>query len=247
MKTILDIDLDFFTSPIVSDIRSDDGTDRGGESVESNEDALDYLASHCDLPIDGKTPGAFFEHHDEVFDFALKHFPEPVHLIHVDAHADIGGGTTSCWDYLCTEYAYLDREARRSPKRGDRYLNCGNFVVFLAACGLLERVTFVSHPDWSDDYNPIYMKDFDSSSNVLQIKRFPKTAKQKLSKGIHLPDQSYDVDLEVPFERISRDGFHAACPPDLLLVTHSRQYTPACADGLYDTLVDLIDPLPADV
>lgn len=244
MMTVLDIDLDFFTSPIVKDSMGEDATGRRGETVVATGDALEYLQANCRLPIPGKTPGGCFEHHDEVFDFALRHFTEPVHLIHVDAHSDIGGGIPMCWRYVFTEYGYLSQQAKRNPKRGQYGLGCGNFIVFLAACGLIERITFVTRSDWKQDYSCFYMKDFDESVDFLQLKRIPKEVMDAAGPTVVPWEVDYQVDPEIPFIRVPREKFEADGPPDMLLVTRSPQYTPACSDGLYDALVSLIDPLP---
>ncbi len=216
---------------------------RRGKTTESIDDAFAYLQSHCKVSTDGKTPGACFEHHDEVFDFALTHFTEPVHLIHVDAHSDIGGGMPSCWQYVFGEYLHLDHGKRRTPKRGPKGLNCGNFIVFLAASGLLERVTFVTRKDWRNDYSCIYMECFDVESCNLQLKTFNKQDFSRIGISAELWDLPHTVEPVVPFEEVSRPEFISDGSPDMLLVTRSPQYTPACSDALYDALVGLIDPI----
>lgn len=83
MMTVLDIDLDFFTTPIVYEVSSKKRVTKKGATTEPIQDALNYLEHHCKLPITGKTPGANFEHHDEMFNYALRNFTEPVHLTKV--------------------------------------------------------------------------------------------------------------------------------------------------------------------
>lgn len=239
--TVLDIDLDFFTSPIVHNATSNARVPCDGASFVPVRKAVDYLNQRCLLPVETKTPGRAFEHHDQVFDYAIKHFSEPVHLIHLDAHADIGGGQTRCWNYVCTDYAHLPLNLRRFPKRGELYLNCGNFIVFLAACGLLREVTFVSHPDWAEDYNAIYMKDCDVESGALQIKKVEKDVLEGVGMMRPLCELPHEVEAEIPFRRISSDDYRADSPPNTLFVTRSPGYTPACSDSLYDALVSLID------
>lgn len=242
--TVLDIDLDFFTSPIVIDSMGERATKRRGKTAESIDSVLGYLQSQCLVPTSGKTPGAYFEHHDEVFNFALKHFTEPIHLIHVDAHSDIGGGMPMCWQYVFGEYLHLDDQKRHFPKRGPKGLNCGNFIVFLAACGLLERVTFVTREDWKCDYSIIYMEGFRMDSGHIQLKRFEKQDFGRIGINANLWDLPHSVEAAIPFKEASRRDFISSAPPDMLLVTKSPQYTPACSDDLYDALVSLIDPLP---
>jgi hypothetical protein len=246
MTTVLDIDLDFFTSPIVNDSMGEVASRRRGETVEATDEVLDYLKSNLAVPIPERTPGGVFEHHDEVFEFALRHFTEPVHLIHVDAHSDIGGGLPMCWQYVFGDYLHLNGQGRHSPERGPKGLNCGNFIVFLAACGLLERVTFVTREDWRHDYSCIYMTDFCKDAGSLQLKCFNKQDFSRVGLGAELWDLPHSVESAIPFEVVGRDGFSSRVAPDMLLVTRSPQYTPECADQLFDALFDLVDPLPTD-
>lgn len=243
MCTVLDIDLDFFVSPIQHWKQSHDRVPDAEATPESVEEVLHYLNANCGLPTESKTPGAWFEHHDELFDFAVKHVAEPMHLVHLDAHADIGGGLTRCWEYVFTQYTHLSLPFRRHPKRGARHLNCGNFIVFLAACGLLERVTFVAHPAWQDDYNGLYMKDFDLGSEALQLKRFEKSVIDESKLLTPLYDLPHEVEAAVPFVRVNRDDYHAEHKPDLLFVTRSPGYTPASADPLFEALARRIELL----
>ncbi|MEG0216309.1 MAG: hypothetical protein RR685_09305, partial [Hungatella sp.] len=235
MVTILDIDLDFFVTPIKYWGTSNNRIPEGEATAENIDAAMNYLETHCRLQA-RTTPGAVFEHHDELFDYALKQFTEPIHLIHLDAHADIGGGLTKCWDYVCTKYTHLDQHMRKFPKRGNEGLNCGNFLVFLAGVGLLERVTFVSHSDWRDDYNPIYMKDFDPTSEELQLKRFSAQIIKDDDLCTPLYDLPHEVEQSIPFVRVPRHDFYSDIVPDKIILTRSPGYTPASADSLFNAI-----------
>lgn len=246
MPTVLDIDLDFFVDSIAHGASADKRLPEWGYSAETGrvegyftdtiEEALAYLETHCLLPQRNKTPGAIFEHHDELFDFAVAHFTEPVHLIHVDAHADMGGDLNSSWEYHSTQYMHLPLHERRTPTRGNNYLNCGNFLVFLAACGLLEKVTFVTHPKWQIDYDCLYLKDFSSASGALQLKRFPPNTVR--DANFHtVPHEKED---EIPFIQVSREDFFSIVQPDTVFLTRSPCFTPASADSIYDAIAQRI-------
>lgn len=233
--TVLDIDLDFFVTPIKHWGSSDERRDEDDCRVEDTADAIAYLESHCKMPTDSPSPGATFENHDELFDYGIANWTEPVHLIHIDAHADIGGGLTSCWHYVSTEYTHLNPRQRRMPKRGMKFLNCGNFIVFLAGCGLLKEITFVSHPDWTDDYNAIYMKGFDPSSEALQLKQFD--AQDIKDAGfVPLYNVKHEVEEAIPMRRVSREKFQSVAIPDSVVLTRSPGYTPKSADALFDEI-----------
>ena len=136
---------------------------------------------------------------------------------------------------------HLGSDLRRTPKRGSRFLNCGNFIVFLAACGLIERVTFVSHPEWMDDYNCLYLEEFDPANQALQLKRYNKAdVDQGLSQGKLLTKIPHQVEKPIPFQQIPRSEFISAKAPDFVTITRSPGYTPASADSLYDTISSII-------
>jgi hypothetical protein len=234
--TILDIDLDFFVTPIKHWGATKDRLDEDEFSVEDTASAIEFLERQCRMPVGPGIPGAVFENHDDLFDYGVANWNEPVHLIHVDAHADIGGGLTSCWHYVTTEYTHQDPKMRRFPKRGSKYLNCGNFIVFMAGCGLLKEITFVSHPSWSDDYNPIYMKGFDPSSEAIQLKRFD--AKAIANAGITEPLYwiQHEVEDVIPIRRIPRQVFQLDTVPDAVVLTRSPSYTPSSADVLFEEI-----------
>ena len=105
----------------------------------------------------------------------------------------------------------------------------------MAGVVLLELVTFVSHPDWSDDYNPIYMKDFNPASGALQLKRFSAevVSNAGLTPLYNLP---HEVEQSIPFVQVSRHDFHSDISPDKVVLTRSPGYTPASADSLFDAI-----------
>jgi hypothetical protein len=237
MQVVLDIDLDFFVSPIKNWHASADRLPEEDYSVDAN--AKSFFEWQCRFNRDTRIPGACFEEHDELFDFGIANFRTPIHLIHVDAHADIGGGFSAGWHYVGTEYLHLDEPARKHPQRGPNALNAGNFIIFLAACRLLREVTFVSHVNWHDDYGSAYMQHFDPHSEALQLKRFDPGALQGVLGLQHVPHQN---EAPIPFRRTSRADFQLRAIPDLMFLTRSPGYTPQSADTLYDDIAEYILP-----
>jgi len=164
-----------------------------------------------------------------------------VQLIHLDSHADIGGGFSAAWRYVATEYLHLDKDARKKPQKGHNFLNAGNFIVFLAACGLLHEVTFVSPPHWHDDYGAIYMRHFDPNSEELQLKRFDARAIDAAGVFARLSEIPHQTEDPIPFRRIPRPDFRLREVPDLMVITRSPGYTPKSADRLYDEISKYIE------
>src|SRR5258708_2188109 len=104
MQVLLDVDLDFFVSPIKNWDASADRLSDGDYSVDP--DAMSFFERQCGFNPKTRIRGACFEEHDELFEFAIENFRAPAHLIHVDAHADIGGGLSTAWRYVATEYLH---------------------------------------------------------------------------------------------------------------------------------------------
>jgi hypothetical protein len=235
---ILDIDLDFFVTPIRHEVETDERLPEGEYSVESCTAALGFLRDACGLPLDRSVRGVQFEHHDEVFDFVVENLPDALEWIHVDAHADIGGGwRVRCWPYIFCEFTHLDQAARRKPLRGPNGLNCGNFLLFLAGCNKLKDVTFVTPPTWKNDYQAIYMKEFSETSGAIQLKRYSKSATSCMTP-LHLV--KHDVEPPIPYKSVPRADFKASAKPDLVLLTRSPGFTTASSDVLYNAIANCL-------
>jgi len=176
-----------------------------------------------------------------MFDYFRTHADEgtKVDVIHVDAHSDIGGGLFSgCWHYVLTEYLYLSHQQRLFPRRGTRALNCGNFLVFMAACGWINRITFVQPDGWSDDLNGMYLKDFGADPFCLQLRRYRP---EDVAETFDLHGLAYEVDVEVPVEYRKWYKMTPDRLPDMIFVTRSPNFTPETADPLFERLSALID------
>lgn len=239
--TILDIDLDFFVSPIKFEVDTSRRLPEAEFKVEDIESALRFLESNCCLPLDSSVPGALFEHHDEVFDYAVQNFPPQLDWVHVDAHADIGGGwIVPSWQYIFCEYTTLDLKARRTPLRGPKGLNCGNFMLFLAGCGMLKEVRFVTPSIWKSDLQPIFMEGHTECSNAIQLKRYDRDV---LRSCLFRPlaETPHEVEQAIPFVPVKREDFELLKQPDFVLLTRSPGYTPKSADRLYDAVASRLD------
>ncbi len=242
---ILDIDLDFFVSPIASFGSSNERLDDSDYSVDSIDVARSFLETQCRLSKRRKLPGACFEHHDDVFYhvrdlYASGELTSPIELHHVDAHSDIGGGFTTCWIYVEQELVHQPIPRRMHPKRGIPYLNSGNFVVFLAACGWLNQIHFVVPNEWRDDTNAAYLKDFSINSRALQLKRYRASDVDSAGVNCSLADIKHTLEPEIPFRYTFRSRYQASEGFDQILLTRSPGFTPKAADKLFDFINEYI-------
>jgi hypothetical protein len=236
---VLDLDLDFFVSPIANFISGKQRLNDDEYSVDQIDSIAQFLETQCGLTAVNRLPAKLFEEHDQVFDYLrmLKADPwreQQVDLHHIDAHSDTGGGLTSCWHYVFSEYLHLPLSARMFPRRGAAGLNPGNFIIFLAACGWLDRVRFVTHPQWQDDIQHVYMHNFDSFSGAIQLKKYnPQTLRDA---PITKPLDKIEHELEpaIPFEIIGRENYSADGPFDFVFLTRSPGFTPRFADTIFD-------------
>ncbi len=242
---VLDLDLDFFVTPIANWKSDKDRLDPTEYVVDSIENVRVFLEDQCGLSCDAKTPGATFEEHDEIFDHisSLRDagiIASPIELHHVDAHSDVGGGMTRCWVYVEQELVHLPVEQRVRPKRGGSYLNPGNFIVFLAACRWLREIHFVVPEEWRDDTHPMYLKDFCIGSRALQLKRYQASDIKAAGLTANLGSIPHTLEPEVPFTYVRRRKYRAPGKFDRMFLTRSPGFTPAGADKVFDFVREYI-------
>ena len=104
---------------------------------------VSYLHERLALDHRRRLPGRSFESHEEFLEH-LEKFGEPVHLYHLDAHADLGIGQ-DCYRFRA-EFLALSVPERRlkfqefMPRQGD-------FLLYAVACGFVDELDYVTHPD----------------------------------------------------------------------------------------------------
>jgi hypothetical protein len=245
---ILDLDLDFFVTPIAHWRGGRERLPAGdGYAVEPLESIERFLIEKCGLNRGRKTIGELFEEHDEVFGAvralaANQPLAGQIVLDHVDAHSDTGGGFDLSWRYLFTEYVHQPQVRRFWPRRGSYAMNSGNFLIFLSACGWIQKIRFVHHPEWQrDDIQHIYMRNFDSESDYIQLKRYRTEDIDRRSDMTPLNQIPHDLEAAVPFEIVARQNFAAEGLYDRVYLTRSPAFTPRAADAAYDFISEFIE------
>lgn len=242
---VLDIDLDFFVDPIAY-WRSDYGARLSDKeySVWEVKELENFLENKCKLSKTHKVKGTIVKHHHDAFyylrDLIQKNeLKVPFEIVHIDAHADLGLGDSG-YIYVMTKLLHRPVEKRMNPKRGREGLTAGNYLVFLVACRWVSKIVFVRHPKADDDFNWIHFKDFDVSSNIIQLKKCSPDAIEQLLYRETTKLIYQDLEPEVPIEIVSLTDYVNCEPFDYVVVSRSPGYTPPKADKLLDVIKEYI-------
>lgn len=241
---ILDLDLDFFLDRIAHFRSIRDGRLDDSYKPWRNELVKVFLDEKCALQSSAPIPGKLLKHHDELFFilrqmFRDKRIDAPVHLVHVDAHDDLG--CDSSLEYVLTDYFNRSLEDRYSPETGTGKLHAGNFLVFLAACGWLSKMTFVHHPQWDGSLPSAYFKNDDPSTQILDLQGYDARALANPVEIMHLHTLKSKTNIAcIPFRISSMDDFFLQQPPDYLFLTQSPQFTPVSSDALIPEIMNYV-------
>lgn len=242
---ILDIDLDFFLSDIVS---GPCRTGRGRPNKRyykpwSEYQVRRFLENRCKLspehPLQGKS---VVEHDAVLLDWREKilsgRIVPPFTVFHIDAHADLGMGD-SAYMYLATDLIGKPVEDRLYPKK-DKWqgLLSGNYLLFAIACRWLNHLAYIHHPRGGNDVPGHIMKDHSLSSGRIQLKYYGKATLDTIISPTSVPIL---LEPEVGFEKISGDDFQAQQPFDMVYLAQSPQNSPHSSDALMDVIREYMD------
>jgi hypothetical protein len=251
---VLDIDLDIFVTPINhvnSSLRLSD------EKHELTPQAIidRFLIEKCGLSNATPLPGAVLEEHDELFDVLKdlinsKQLLTPFELVHVDAHADLGMGQWSPFEYLLADLMHRPVQERTSPSRGDSGLNRGTVMLFIAACEWLSKFHYVHHPKDGVDFRELLL-DWDSEKEQLSL-HIPTCLQtdmiQITSSGL-LTDRWEQLSgccspgRLIPFELSTLESYTLTEKFDFVFLTRSPGFTPPKADALFEQIRSFIKPV----
>jgi hypothetical protein len=267
MNTILDLDLDVFSSPTVywppkKNYRPSDNE----HMCASGDDVRYFLEEQCGLSRDRRIPGDEFTHHDEAF-YTWRRWIEqgsltaPFAVAHIDAHADMGMGDAG-YMYLLSELLALPVEQRGNPRRAYDALNAGNYLMFAVANRWINRLTYVfptRHP-WTANWASSPSKNFrqdpcsDGAPGDLMVMHFQN--EDWRTGMLELKHCSYETlkrcvgctgplgpvihtEPAVPFDFAAVPNFSFRGFTHMV-VAHSPQYTPPSADQLLPILREYV-------
>ena len=243
---ILDIDLDFFLDDIAhSKGKSLKRLNKKDYIPWKEKDVIEFLEKQIGLDKTKPVKGKFFVHHEEVFDFLKseinkKNLTPKFSITHVDAHSDLATGTDGCYTYIMEEL--LHRPVKKRDEISDakpfQKINCGNFLVFILACGWIKDLTFVMHDKTKENYNPFFFKNNDPSTNIFQFKAYKRgllTHSIAGSTDFIRSMQPYKFKKkgsQVKFIEMNWKEVKIKKPFDLIFLTQSPNFTPKTSDLL---------------
>ncbi|MDZ4180928.1 MAG: UPF0489 family protein [Coriobacteriia bacterium] len=158
VAVVLDLDLDFFAEGIVEfgfDVKPT------LPPLWSESVFVQFLEERCGLSRATPVPGRIFEDHNEALCFwrdllAGGLIAAPFHVVHVDAHADLGHDGGQNWvswvEHLSVRVLGRPQNERDNRVEDEPFENEVNYLLFAAARRWLSELTFVTHPDMGSDY-----------------------------------------------------------------------------------------------
>lgn len=231
---VLDIDLDYFLNDIALH-RTDSGNRLSSEYVPWGESEVrSFLELKCGLSLHRKLKGKIIRHHDESFNiWRDMHLNDEINngleVTHIDAHADLGLGDSG-WVEIMTDLLHKDVDDRVYPKK----ISCGNYLAYAIACRWIKKLTYVTHPEWSDycDIPWLLMKGFEDSSGAIQLKKYEKGTVPDVMNIKKI--QPLSLEPEVPFNIVSNTDYKTSEQYEYLIIAQSPGYTPKSSDSLLE-------------
>lgn len=248
MMRVLDIDLDFFVTGVAHNrVRGAGRLDGDQFPAWEPDEALKFLSEKCRLtkPL----PGVVLEHHADLFWWWRDRIREsslgtPFGVTHVDAHADLGLGDNG-YRFLMTQLLHQDIGQRQDSPDIAEHLTDGNFLTFAAACGWLERITYVRNEPFGppvagfpskrfghNDLPGHWMKGRDLDADAIQL----YSVDPKLFKKMYSGTPALREDPEIPFSYVPGSEYRAEDLFDIICLTRSPDYTPPACDAIYDAI-----------
>ena len=240
---MLDIDMDFFINDIAHWTDDYERLDDEYYYPWDEERFRYFLENKCLLSKDNPTSGRIIKHHDGAFHFWKQLINQgrvhvPFEVTHIDAHSDTGLGDAN-WLYIMEELAHYPMDQRIHVLDHER-VNFTNYLAFVMACGWMNKVDFVLHPEWSNDLSWIHLKDYDDNSGAFQIKAYNKSSEimYRVERLPKIPPIS--VDPEIPYSLIDGNAFMSTGHYDYVVFCQSPGYTPASADFMLNVIKEYI-------
>ena len=242
---VLDIDLDFFLDNVAMDRSDNDPRLKHDEYHPWSEaDVRDFLELRCGLSTTRRIPGKFVTHHRDAFVWwhgliKAKRLKPPFEVVHVDAHADLGGGTFGYSKlFLGEELLHLPLEERADAAEASNKMDSGNYLVTAIACRWVSRLEYVMNPK-------NFLKDceewlYDPNGNGFDI-ALPKLQKRKPGFFPGMTLSVLEHEPTIPFcptiaEKVSYGGAF-----DFMLLCQSPAFTPSSADQLIPVIMEYMD------
>jgi hypothetical protein len=264
MHTILDLDLDVFSYPIVHWPRGDARPADSDHEIAADADVRFFLEQQCSLSPSKKLLGQEFTNHDEAFFVWRRWIHEgrlkpPFDIVHVDAHADMGLGDSG-YMYLLSELLSLPPDKRDDPRRANDAMNAGNYLMFAVANRWVNSLTYVFpwRQPWScnwksgfgetiepghgapGDLMVMHFRHGDWKTKQIELKHCTREALSAYLRRRNL-QPVITTEPPVPFDFTPVCNFRSTSFTHLV-VAQSPKYAPPAADALLPILRDYFNP-----
>ncbi|QHN03422.1 hypothetical protein FTO74_08635 [Granulicella sp. WH15] len=252
MHKVLDLDLDFFSWPIVRGPVDGRPSDAEHKCV-SPEVVRTFLESQSGLSREQKIPGHFCQTHDGAFNAWRKWRTEGTlsqsfEVDHVDAHSDLSYGDAS-WHYILTQFLELPVDERSDPERGVHRLNEGTYLTFAIANRWISSLSYV-YPTFQDqdsgnakggrddgyppDLNRLLFRNQEFDPGFIELRHLSKSDADNMMFGQRV-GHPISIEPAVPIRFIPGDKFSGSHYSHIILA-HSAEYCPPAADELISVI-----------
>ena len=231
---VLNLDLDFFVSPI-EQYRSDEDQRLPDDGYEVwDEDSLrTFLENQCGIISTNRTKGWIVKYHKEVF-FLWRQLIEkgqishPFELWHVDAHDDLGSGFMDQGFFDVITRLVFNPPSER-PDSDLSKLTSGNYLLFALACRWIKSLAIIRHPEDNEQIPDNILSD---DAKYIEIRGWIKGDTNSP------PDH---VEPRIPFKDLQLTNFNHRTGFDYVFVSLSPSFTPPKADSLVGIIEDYIE------
>lgn len=240
---VLDLDLDFFLEQDLVPRNKSGRLPDNNYKPWSVEDVKNFLDNDCGLK--GKRiSGRIVVNHQEALLFweelvssgTLRY---PFEVVHVDSHADMGQGfQVDALYYISNQLLHLPVDRRMMYDKS--LLNEGNYIAFALALRLISQLTYITHPMHYDDIVPLYMRDYDSKSDKIEMKAMHNL---NTNQFINWKFNVVSIEPTVPLLRIPYTEFRDNGNFDFFVLSQSPHYTPKSADKLIPIISAYIEEI----
>jgi len=266
MHTILDLDLDVFSWPIVYWPQGDGRPSDTDHVITTADDVRYFMEEQCSLVPSEKLLGQEFTNHDEAFFVWRRWICEgrlapPFDIVHVDAHADMGMGDSG-YMYLLSELLALPPGKRDDPRRGSDAMNLGNYLMFAVANRWINSLLYVfpwRQPwacNWKSgfgeaakaaggdgapgDLTVMHFRNGDWRTKLIELRHCTReTLWASVGRAVLQP--VIKTEPTVPFDFIRIRDFHTTKFTHLV-VSQSPKYAPPAADSLLPIIRNYFNP-----
>jgi len=252
MAKVLDLDLDFFSWPIVRGPVDGRPSDDEYKCASPNKVRL-FLESQCGLSRERKILGHFCSTHDGAFDawkrwIAERTLEAGFEVDHVDAHSDLSFGDAS-WYYILTEFLNLPLASRSEPERGVHRLNEGTYLTFAIANRWITSLSYVypvppneeatDQPDETDDgypsdLNRMLFRNQEFDLGLIELQQVTTADADQMMCG-SAANHPISIEPAVPIRFVPGKQFSGSEYTHMILA-HSAEYCPPATDELISVI-----------